>query len=80
MGQPSTRRCAIWITPSTLAAAQELADLAGFDVDTFIEFIVTDLHDHERREGSLRTRATDSATAPVIPIYSERRRTRQRQS
>jgi hypothetical protein len=47
MAQPQARRCAIWVDTATLKAAQELADFAGLDVDSFIEFVVQELHDHE---------------------------------
>ena len=68
MGLPRERRCAIWVTSATLAAAQELADLLGIDVDTFVEFVVTQLHDYEGREGALRKRAANMGSAPVIPL------------
>jgi hypothetical protein len=59
-------------------AAQELADLAGVDVDAFVEFVLKELHVQETREGALRARAQESGSAPVIPINGERRRQRQR--
>ena len=78
MGHPQARRCAIWVDTDTLMAAQELADLAGVDVDAFVEFVLKELHVQETREGALRARAQESGAAPVIPINGERRRQRQR--
>ena len=74
MGLPVERRCAIWVTSATLSAAQELADLLGIDVDTFVQFVVTQLHDHEGREGALRKRAAKMGSAPVIPLDGAHRR------
>jgi hypothetical protein len=78
MGLPPARRCAIWVNTPTLTAAQELADLAGVDVDTFVEHIVNELHEYEARDGALRRRARASASAPVIPISGERQRRQRR--
>jgi|SoiMethySBSTD1v2_1073268.scaffolds.fasta_scaffold4437454_2 hypothetical protein len=80
MNRHQARRCAIWVDTATLIAAQELADFAGVDVDTFIQFVVKELHQHEAREGRLRARAQKAGTASVIPIDGERRRRRQGRS
>lgn len=81
MDQPQAQCCAIWVDTPTLIAAQELADFAGLDVDnTFIQFVVKELHQHEVREGRLRARAQEAGTASVIPIDGERRRRRQGRS
>jgi len=74
MGLPVERRCAIWVTSATLLAAQELADLLGIDVDTFVQLVVTQLHDHEGREGALRKRAAKMRSTPVIPLDGAHRR------
>ena len=77
MDQPQARRCAIWVNTTTLIAAQELADFAGVDLDRFIESVVQELHDHEKRYGPLRAPPQDSGPARVIPINGDGRRRRQ---
>jgi hypothetical protein len=57
MEYENSRRCALWVSPRVLVAAEELADLIGLDVDTFIESTVLALHDQEAAEGRLRARA-----------------------
>jgi hypothetical protein len=64
MGQPKERHCAIWMDTATFTAAQELAELAGVDVDSFMTFVVKELHEREAREGALR----EQGAAPVLPI------------
>jgi hypothetical protein len=76
MGQPKERRCAIWMDTATFTEAQELAELTGVDVDSFMTFVVKELHEREAREGALRGPA--QGAAPVIPIDRERRRRRHR--
>jgi hypothetical protein len=63
-----------------LLAAEELAELAGVDVDFFIEVVVKELHREEVREGPLRARAQSQSQGParVVPINEDRRRQRQR--
>jgi len=63
------------VSPQILAAAQELADLVGLDVDSFIAMMVLELHDQESAEGRLRARLASSAKSSngrVIPITAER--------
>jgi hypothetical protein len=77
MGNDS-RRCALWVSPPVLAAAQELSELIGLDVDTFVAMIVLELHEHETSQGRLRARRA-AATPPssnghVIPMSPERGR------
>jgi hypothetical protein len=81
MVPPPPRRCAIWVSRPTLVAAQELADSAGVDVDTFVEYIVNELRECETRAGALRKWAGASASVPasVISISSERQRRQRRQ-
>jgi hypothetical protein len=43
----------LWVSPTILSYAQQLADLLNVDVDTFIELVVTSLHEHEVAEGQL---------------------------
>lgn len=78
MGLPPARRCAIWVSTPTLMAAQQLADLAGVDVDTFVEHIVNELHELRARDNALLGRPTASGSAPVIPISGERQRRQRR--
>jgi hypothetical protein len=60
-----------------LVAAQELAEWAGVDVDTFIAYVVHELRDEEAREGAVRARAAQSAaTGRVIQMTEDRRRRR----
>jgi hypothetical protein len=47
MAESPVRRCAIWVDIATFAAAQELAGFAGVDIDTFVEFVVKQLHEQE---------------------------------
>ena len=82
MGNTQLRRCALWVTPPVLHAAQELAELAGVDVDTFIEVVVLELREHEAREGALRSRAArrdEPGDGRVIPM-TRARAGRRRQS
>jgi hypothetical protein len=72
MRQSPPRRCAICVDTETFMAAQELAELAGIDVDTFIEITVKGLH-AQACEALVREKP---ASAPVIPITRERRRRR----
>jgi hypothetical protein len=72
MGQPKERCCAIWMDTATFTAAHELDELTGVDVDSFMAFVVKELHERETREGALWARA--QGPAPVIPIDGERRR------
>jgi hypothetical protein len=89
--RPSTRmseqrRCVIWVNTTTFQAAQELADLAGVDVDTFVANVVNELHEQvnelheqEMRDGAMRARAGGGrGAAEVIPMEGEQRRRRSR--
>src|SRR5215470_17940098 len=51
MGYDTTCRCALWVSPRVFVAAEELADLIGLDVDTFIACVVLELRDKEIAEG-----------------------------
>jgi hypothetical protein len=77
-----SRRCPLWVTPRTLAAAQELADFTGVDVDTFIEAVVLDLRDGVAMAGALSTHAEKrtASAGQVIPLTSQRRPVRRRRS
>jgi hypothetical protein len=52
-----SQRCALWVSPESFSRAQELADLLGVDVDTFIDFTVTSIHEDVTAEGQLPVRA-----------------------
>lgn len=84
MGYDASRRCAVWVSPSVLAAAQELADLVGADVDTFVAVVILELHDRESEEGRLRARPAGTevpSSARVIPMPANRgKRIRQAQA
>jgi len=82
MGIDASRRCALWVTPRVLAAAQELADLIGLDVDSFITLIVLELHDQEAAEGRLRSRAAATEKSSIGHVIQMRvdRTKRRRQS
>ena len=82
MGFDGSRRCALWVSPRVLAAAQELAELIGLDVDSFVTLMVLELHEQESAEGRLRARASateKSSNAHVIPMRADRAK-RRRQS
>src|SRR5262245_18027548 len=72
MGHDASRRCALWVSPEILIAAQELASLLDVDVDTFIESVVLALRDEEAIHGRLRrgaSAAQDSvARRRVVPL------------
>ena len=71
----ASRRCALWVSPRVLAAAQELADLIGLDVDSFVALMILELHDQEAAEGRLRSRAAGagkSSNGHVIPMRADR--------
>jgi len=51
MGYENSRRCALWVRPRILVAAEELAELLGVDVDTFIESTVLALREQEATAG-----------------------------
>jgi hypothetical protein len=73
------RRCVFWVNTATFQAAQELAQLAGVDVDTFVAYVVNELHEQEVREGAMRARAGGGrGAADVIPLTGEQRRRRRR--
>jgi len=75
MGYDASRRCAVWVSPSILAAAQELAELVGLDVDTFIAMVVLELRDQECAEGRLRARVASGkqvSNGRVIPMAANR--------
>jgi hypothetical protein len=72
------RRCVVWVNTTTLRAAQELADLTGVDVDTFVAYVVNELHAQEVREGAMRARAEGGAE--VIPIRDDQGRRRPRRA
>jgi hypothetical protein len=75
----SERRCVIWVNTTTFQAAQELAELAGVDVDTFVAYVVNELHEQEGREGGMRARVVGGrGAAEVIPMEGEPRRRRSR--
>jgi hypothetical protein len=61
-----------------LAAAQELSELVGLDVDTFVAMIVLELHEHETSQGQLRARRAaatpESSNGHVIPMSPDRGR------
>ncbi len=78
MGIDGSRRCALWVSPRVLAAAQELADLIGLDVDSFVALMVLELHDQESAEGRLRTRAAggEKSVGHVNPMPPDRARRR----
>jgi hypothetical protein len=79
MGIDTSRRCALWVSPRVLAAAQELADLIGLDVDSFVTLMVLELYDQESAEGRLRSRAAGSdksSIGHVIPMRVERTKRR----
>jgi hypothetical protein len=52
-----SRRCALSVSPEIFSRAQELADLLGVDVETFIDFAVTSIHEDVTAEGQLPVRA-----------------------
>jgi hypothetical protein len=71
MGYDASRRCALWVSPSMLAAAQELAELVGLDVDTFIAMVILELRDQESAEGRLHARMAagkQASNGRVIPM------------
>ena len=69
----------MWLSTATFQAAEELAALAGVDVDEFVDYVVKELHAHELREGAMRARAGGGrGTAEVIPMEGEQRRRRSR--
>lgn len=75
MGHEPFRRCALWVTPEVLAAAEELADLLDVDVDLFIESAVLALHNEEALQGRLRARAAVAEESPngrVVPMAAAR--------
>jgi len=76
--EPS-RRCALWVSPRVLAAAEELADLIGLDVDSLIALMILELHDQESAEGRLRARLAGTAKSSnghVIPMPADRSKRR----
>jgi hypothetical protein len=77
MEYQSSRRCALWVSPRVLVAAEELADLIGVDVDTSIESTVLALRDQEAAEGRLRVRVAaveKSSKGQVIPMADRSKR------
>jgi hypothetical protein len=76
------RRCALWVSPRVLAAAQELAELVGLDVDSFVAMVVLDLSDQESAERRLRARAAEvpKPASHVIPIAAAKRARRTQQA
>jgi hypothetical protein len=77
MEYENSRRCALWVSARVLVAAEELADLIGIDVDTFIEGTVLALRDQEAAEGRLRARAAaveKSSKGQVIPMADRSKR------
>jgi hypothetical protein len=72
------RRCVVWVNTATFQAAQELAALAGVDVDTFVAYVVNELHADEIREGAKRARA--GGGADVIPMRDDQGRRRPRRA
>jgi hypothetical protein len=79
MGQTHERRCVVWLGTATFQAAQELAALAGVDVDEFVDYVVKELHKQELSEGAMRARAGGGrGAAEVIPMSGEPRRRRSR--
>jgi hypothetical protein len=58
-----SRRCALWVSPEIFWGAQELADLLGVDVDTFIDFAVTSIHEDVAAEGQFPVRAKSRMAA-----------------
>jgi hypothetical protein len=61
-----------------LAAAQELAELVGLDVDTFIAMVVLELRHQESSEGRLQARrdatTESSSTGHVITMADRGKR------
>jgi hypothetical protein len=47
-----------------LAAAQELAELVGLDVDTFVAMVVLELRHQESAEGRLQARQAATTESP----------------
>jgi len=77
MGYENSRRCAFWVSPRVFVAAEELAELIGLGVDTFIESTVIALRDQEAAEGRLRARAAaveKASNGRVIPMAARRNR------
>ena len=65
MGYDASRRCALWVSPSVLAAAQELAELVGLDVDTFVAMVILELRQQESAEGRLQARRAATGQEPT---------------
>ena len=57
MGYDTSRRCALWVSPRVFVAAEELADVIGLDVDTFIACAVLELRNKEIANSRSRARA-----------------------
>jgi hypothetical protein len=78
MGHDASRRCALWVSPPVLAAAQELAELVGLDVDTFVAMVILELRHQESAEGRLQARRGGTAQASpnghVIPMADRGKR------
>lgn len=68
----------MWVSPAVLAAAQELAELVGLDVDTFVAMVVLELRNQESAEGRLQARRAGTAQAStnghVIPLADRGKR------
>ena len=81
MGYDVSRRCAVWVSPPVLAAAQELAELVGLDVDTFIAMVVLELSHQESAEGRLQARrdaTTESSSNGHVITMADRGKRRGR--
>jgi hypothetical protein len=74
MGHDTSRRCALWVSAGVLAAAEELAEFTGVDVDTFVAMVILELRDQESAEGRLQARAAErpSSSGHVIPMAVDR--------
>jgi hypothetical protein len=66
-----SRRCALWVSAESFSRAQELADLLGVDVDTFIDFAVTLIHEDVTAEGQVPVR-TRSLNGNAIRMATDR--------
>ena len=74
MSSNASRRCVLWVSARVLTAAEELAELVGVDVDTFIATVILELRDQESQEGRIRARAGEqsSPNGRVIPMAADR--------
>lgn len=57
-----SRRRALWVSAESVSRAQELADLLGVDVETFIDFAVTLIHEDVTADGQLPIRSVSTSS------------------